>query len=67
MATNKAAPPSGEWWTIMETAAFFGFKSRAPIQRLIADGKLVWKKLGTVQSSPIRISAASVEKYMESK
>ena len=58
--------PSGDWWTVQETAAYLKV-SKIHVYSLFNGSKLSGKKMGTGTTSPIRISAVSVEKYMESK
>lgn len=58
--------PQGDWWTVKETAAYLKV-SRVVVDRLIAERKITGKKLGPGKNAHLRISAVSVEKYMENR
>jgi excisionase family DNA binding protein len=56
--------PDKDWLTTKEAMAYLGIKSHDKIHRLCHAGKLAFKDMGG--SAGFRISAVSIEKFLES-
>ena len=63
--TDKPQTLDRDWMTAQQAADYLQLEVQA-VRRMVVAGKLKGTKLGSGKTSPLRISASSIEKLLES-